>query len=764
MTSSAQPTDQPAPTAPNTARGSRLNSGFRLLVTLILLVSGVVLGGGGIMLAAEGGTWYYLWAGTGYVICALLLLLRVRITGLLATLLFIATVYWAINDAPNFGFWTLVPRIGAPALLLLLTLWCSALLANVHRVAKWLQLVLTAVLFLGLLAVFISGFYTHGRIELDTPIAQRSLLPDQTTDWRAVGRDNNGSRFIPYQQITPDNVNQLEQAWHYHDSRDSQQAGHTRDATPLQVGNTLYTCTAAHLMTAIDATTGKPKWQFSPEQSSHTSCHTLGYYDTTQDTSLSPQQRKAVDGKQCQQQLFAVEGSRLFAVDANTGKSCGGFGDNGSVNLATDRDTDNPRGLAAPLIAGHLIITSALGGGDSTVHAIDARNGQQVWQWEGLNAQQQDADGGPHVTTSATFDGDLNAVYLTTNSGRPAASAKQDNDVQKRFGSAIVALDAATGELKWSFQTVHHDVWGYGVNSHPVLTDIDNANQRTLPALIQTTSTGNIFILDRQTGSPIESVEERSAPELTQQGSNVLAATQPYTGTMPQLQGARLADNTMWGLTPFDQLSCRLQLQHSSYEGNYTPPAGRSNIQYPAANNMSSVKGVSLDPTRRLLFVNSSHMAAKTVRDKEGHERYTEQLTSALGVPCVTPPMGTLSAINVDSHKLVWQVPIGTTLNAGPFGLHSKIPMPVGMPNSGAPTSTASGLVFFAGADDNYLRALDATSGKVIWRERLPGKAVSAPVSFVSPEDHRQYVVVATKEHHTREAHVVAFALPRQDR
>lgn len=757
MTSSAQPTDQPASTA---ARGSRLNSGFRILVTLILLISGIALGAGGIMLAAEGGTWYYLWAGAGYVICALLLVLRVRITGLLATLLFIATVVWAIKDAPNFGFWTLVPRLGTPALLLLLTLCSSALLINVHRVAKWLQLALAGALFIALLAVFISGFYPHDSIRRDTPIAQRSLLPDQSPDWHTVGRDNNGTRFAPHQQITPQNVDQLEEAWHYRDQSDSQQPDHTQHATPLQIGDTLYTCSASHLITALNGTTGESEWQFSPEQGAPSSCHTLGYYDVAQDVSLSSQQRQPVDGQQCQQQLFAVAESRLFAVDAHTGEACSDFGDHGSVALGADNEGDSAHSLTAPLVAGHLIITGSRSGSDNTVHAIDARTGQQVWQWEGLNAAQQDEAPGPRMTTSAIYDSDLDTVYLTTDSGSPAASAQQDSDVQQRFSSAIVALDANTGRLKWSFQTVHHDVWGYGVNAQPVLTEINNTNKRTLPALVQTSPTGNIFILDRQTGRPIESVEERSAPELEQQGHNVLATTQPYTGTMPQLQGTRLADNTMWGLTPFDQLSCRLQLQHSSYQGDYTPPAGRSTIQYPAANT-SAIKGASLDPTRRLLFVNSSHMAEKTVRDRDGNIRYTEPLTSALGVPCVTPPLGILSAINLDSHKLVWQVPVGTTLNAGPFGLHSQLPMPVGMPNNGAPTATASGLVFFAGADDNYLRAFDSTSGEVVWRERLPGKAVSAPVSFTSPSNHRQYVVVAARDQDSHETHLVGFSLPR---
>ncbi len=139
-------------------------------------------------------------------------------------------------------------------------------------------------------------------------------------------------------------------------------------------------------------------------------------------------------------------------------------------------------------------------------------------------------------------------------------------------------------------------------------------------------------------------------------------------------------------------------------------------------------------------------------------------MMSPLGVPCNQPPFGTLSAVDLKTRKLVWQVPLGTVEDTGPLGLVTHLPMPVGMPTIGGTLATATGLVFFAGSQDFYLRAFDASNGRELWRHRMPVGSGSTPMTYVSPKTGRQYVLVSsggTRQSPVRGDYVIAYSLPR---
>lgn len=140
-----------------------------------------------------------------------------------------------------------------------------------------------------------------------------------------------------------------------------------------------------------------------------------------------------------------------------------------------------------------------------------------------------------------------------------------------------------------------------------------------------------------------------------------------------------------------------------------------------------------------------------------------ERFLSQLGVPCQKPPFGTMTAIDLAALEILWQVPLGTVQDTGPFGIKMLLPIPIGMPTLGPSLATASGLVFFAGTQDYYLRALDARTGEELWKGRLPVGSQGGPASYVSPRTGRQYVVITAggaRVSPDRGDYVIAYALP----
>lgn len=763
------PTENASTSTTQPMPASRIGWWTRLVVVIILLAVGITLGVGGLRLWLLGGSGYYLSAGVAYVISAVLLFFRVRITSVVAVAIFIATAVWAVKDAPALGYWTLVPRLGLPALLLLLTLLAGAWLPKSHRIWRGIQLGGAILMALALVVTFIAGFSPHASIHNDVHIAERSLLPGYSPDWPTTAGDSNNNRFAPVNRITPDNVHHLHLAWSYPMPRPPQEApergqASIRAGSPVQVGKRLYSCAGSDMMTAIDSATGKPQWRFNPDTKAARHCSTVAWYDIDDDASLSPAEQSDYKPQQCRQRILAASGGNLYAVDAATGKACDDFGEHGHVTLPATQDNALDVHSTAPVVAGHLAIigsweTGHHSDGTGVVSAIDIRTGKIRWTWNPANGDAEHR-GAPHIATQPTYDADLNTLYVTTgswSSNNPQDQQQPSDSVQEQYGSAVIAMDVSTGKERWRFQTVHHDVWGYGLTTQPALTDMLDSQHRRLPALIQPTDTGDIFVLDRLTGKPITAVDEHAVP--IRDNHQGLSRTQPVSSGMPVLDNQTLSEQDMWGLTPLDQLSCRITFHNARFQGNFTPPSEQSYIQYPANSERFGRDGVSIDPTRRLLFINNTNLAELNQRDSHGRFQ-SHTLASSMGVPCTNPPFGTLSAISLDSHQLVWQVPMGTAANSGPLGIHSQLPMPVGMPTAGAPSSTLSGVVFFSGTHDNDLMAVNAANGQVLSSWKLPAPAISAPTIYQSPENRHEYVAVTIQDPHTHEAHIMAFALP----
>jgi glucose dehydrogenase len=351
-----------------------------------------------------------------------------------------------------------------------------------------------------------------------------------------------------------------------------------------------------------------------------------------------------------------------------------------------------------------------------------------------------------------------------------------------------VALDATSGDVRWSFQTTHHDLWDYDVASQPVLVDMPGENGGSTPALIQATKRGEIFVLDRRDGHPLTEVLEKAVPQGGASGDHT-AATQPFSVGMPSLAGPDLAEHDMWGVTPLDQLWCRIKFRQARNDGPMTPPTpDRPWIYSPGWMGGNDWGSVSVDVSRHVLVAVSMRMANydrfvtsdELAKGADGamHSLITPQVGapffgimtdyfhSPLGVPCQRPPFGMISAIDLRTHRLLWSHPLGTARDNGPLSLPAiriPWPIPMGTVTMGGNLVTASGLVFVAGSLDQYLRALDESTGNELWRTDLSAAGFSTPMSYISAHG-RQLVVVAvggnSKFGPNKGLYVQAYALP----
>ena len=768
---------------PNTTTAGKI-----FLITLgavILLIGMFMLAGGGYLIALAG-SWYFALAGIGLAASGILILRRRRLGVLLYLVVFAASIAWSLWDV-GLAFWPLFSRLFAMGVLTVVALLAMPMLhSDGHPLAGRFAYPGAAVVAVCLAVTFYTALQPQPIQTADgapAPVPGKAVgVVEPATDWRYFGHTPSGTRHAVLDNITPENVAGLEVAWTYQTGEIPEGSqGHV--VTPLHVNGMVYGCTQSSQLFALDADTGKEIWHHDPKiqaNNVYPRCRGVGYYDATPDVSAPAQQKPAAA---CTRRIIATTvDARLVAVDAQTGQACTDFGDNGNVNLrigmgSSDQELYFP--TAAPTVVRNLVVVGGLvwdnqktGEPSGVVRAFDVRTGALAWAWDLGNPAitreppegQTYTAGTPNVWSTPAFDETLGLIYLPTGNATPDFWGGYRTEADDRYSSSIVALDIATGREKWRFQTVHHDLWDYDVPSQPALYDVPDGQGGTLPALIQTTKRGQIFMLDRRDGQPISRVEERPVP----QGGVVddrTSATQPYSVGMPAIGNEPLSEKRMWGLTPLDQLVCRIDFRKARYEGEFTPPSERLTIQYPSWLGGMNWGSVSIAENLGYMIVNDTRVAIwnRMIARKEydqtgikggGHEGNAPQagtpwgiemgrFLSPLGIPCQEPPYGTISAIDLNTRKVAWQVPLGTTEQTGPLGIATHLPMPIGMPTRGGPITTSSGLVFMAGTQDFYLRALDVRTGKELWKGRLPVGAEATPMTYVSPRTGRQFVVIS---------------------
>jgi len=605
-------------------------------------------------------------------------------------------------------------------------------------------------------------------------------------EWPAYGRDPGGSRYAPLQQITPANVAQLKMAWTYHSGEAGVETKSPTafEATPLLVDDTLYLSTPFNKVIALNPGDGTPRWVFDPRVD-----HTVPYSDFTSrgvSTWVDPTLAKE---QACRRRLFlGTNDGRLLAIDAASGKVCPGFGKNGEVDLKPGVGSARPweYGVSSPpaVIRDLIVVGSKIADNQRTdapsgvVRAYDARSGALRWGWEalapGIASTGAYRPGTANAWSIFSVDEERDLVFVPTGNTSPDhfGGQRQGSDY---YSSSVVALRGSTGAVVWHFQTVHHDLWDYDVPAQPTLVMLKRDGTE-VPAVVQATKMGHLFVLERDTGKPIFPVEERPVPQTTIPEENT-SPTQPFPTLPPRLGPPRVGADDMWGLTPLDRRACARMLASLRNDGLFTPPSFEGSLVMPGIGGGTNWGSVSFDPERQVLITNYSNLPfvirliprATYDQGSEGHgEELAPQLgtpygmgrkplLSPLGLPCIKPPWGKLVAIHLPTGTIRWEVPFGTTRD-----LAYGISLNWGTPSLGGSVLTRSGLIFIGAAMDNYLRAFDIDTGVELWKGRLPAGGQATPMTY--EWNGMQYVLIAAGGHGRLGTKLgdalVAFALP----
>ena len=566
------------------------------------------------------------------------------------------------------------------------------------------------------------------------------------------------------------------------------------------MGDTLFFCTGYNDIVAIDAETGQQQWRYQAHADTYgifgQTCRGVSYY------------RQANATGPCAARVYtATIDSRLIAVDAANGKPCGDFGEHGAVNLLRGMSAA-PKGyyhVTSPptVVAGKLVIGGWVTDGQMTgepsgvIRAFDAVTGKLAWAWDmgrpdrtGEPAPGETyTPGTPNSWSVMSADEALGLVYVPTGAPTPDYFGGLRSAAMEKYANSVVALDVMTGRPRWSYQTVHHDLWDYDVPAQPVLVNLANGR----PALVQPTKRGELFLLDRRTGEPIATVTEQRVPVSTVPGERS-SPTQPFSA-LPSFAGPRPSEHSMWGMVMVDQAWCRLRFRQARFDGAMTPVGtDRATIAWPGALGGMNWGSVAVDPVHGIAIVNSSHvlnydrlipraqadaMGLKPVA-KPSFENVAGPVAQAgtpyavsvapflspLVAPCTQPPYGLISAVDLNSHKLLWQKPFGTARDSGPLLLATGLPIPMGVPNIGGAVVTAGGIAFIGATQEHRLHAFDISTGQEVWKGVLPAGGNATPISYWSARSGRQFVVIAAGGHagilSGYSDKLVAFALPKQ--
>jgi len=620
------------------------------------------------------------------------------------------------------------------------------------------------------------------------------------SDWPDPGRDKTAQRYSPLDQINVSNVRNLSPAW----SADLKKEGRLTESVPVVVGGVMYVSWPNCHVAALDPESGQELWRYTATPCDFrgnglSSMRSVAYWpgDKQREArilfateegylyALSAKTGRPVPG-------FAKEG----VLNLKTPEIMNGF-PNMHYGITS-----------APLVFENLVITGShivdetgSKGPAGDVRAWDARDGKLVWTfhtvprpgekghetWLGDTWKNQS---GGNVWTFFTADTERATLFMGLGSMNNDYYGV-DRPGPNLFGNSLVAVDIRTGKLKWYFQAIHHDLWDYDMPAAPMLFDVVQ-NGKKIPAVAAITKNPLLFILDRTTGKPIYGAEEKPVPAGDLPGE-WYSPTQPFPVKPPPLSRQSFSENDFAKITPEHEAACRewyanfLKRGGVPNKGPYTPASANGSLRFPTQAGGAWLWGGAFDPKLGYYIINTtdsgglafirpdSSIPSAAYGDPDGaspilYSRGTNPgggrgaptgrgaggppagggasavSFSADGMPCWAPPWGRLTAVNVNTGDIAWQIPFGTTPGTPP-GMNTG-----GVNSQGGPTTTGGGLTFIGGSRDAYIRAFETRTGTELWSFHLNDVATDVPITYLG-KSGKQYVAIVAGDK------LVTFAL-----
>jgi quinoprotein glucose dehydrogenase len=613
----------------------------------------------------------------------------------------------------------------------------------------------------------------------------------RVADWPVTEGAPGGGRYSPLAEITPENVSKLRVAWTYHHGdfwRGSfplpVNRGSSFESTPLVVDGRLFFTTPRNRAIALDPETGRELWTFDPKLEPG-----RAYANMWINRGVAYWRDADPHGACAQRVFLATLDARLFALDAATGVPCTGFGSKGSVDLLTgiapvydswEYNVTSPGTVVGDVIVVGSSIADVVrpDAPPGDVRAFDVRTGSLRWTFHTIPHADEPGHetwetgsrltGAANVWSTITADLERGWVFLPVSTPSPDFYGG-DRLGANVYSDSVVALDAHTGEVRWHFQTVHHDLWDYDLAAPPILVTLTR-DGKPVEAVAQATKHGFVFVLDRATGAPLFPIEERPAPASDLPGERSWP-TQPVPTSPPALVPQHLSEADLYAPTPEHLAACKERLAELRNDGLFTPPSLRGSLEYPFTGGGANWSGAAWDPVRQRLVVPVQNLAHVIQLEKvadaatgsgagvqplhglgfanlywllTGHgtgERYRLSPLSGRtvferdGIPCNKPPWGRLVAVDLARGTLAWSA--STSVADDDPGSSGYGPALV----------TASGLVFHGGTKRSVLRVHDIANGARIATFPLPAGLHAGPISYKLRPEGKQYLVVAPGGH-----------------
>ncbi len=702
------------------------------------------------------------------------------------------------------------------------------------------------------------------------PIAIALLVASESQaagkDWPVYLGDSATSQFSSLTQINVANAHRLEVAWTFRsgDARDDNRS--QIQCNPLVIDGIVYGTTPGLKLIALNGATGAQVWRFDP------------FADGAGNSSLGVNRGVVCWGSGDEKRILFTAGSYLYAVNTASGELASEFGEGGRVDIreGLGRDISGLHVLSNTpgSVYGDLLILGTRvseGPGPSApghIRAYNARTGELTWTFRtiprpgeaGYKTWPPDAwryIGGANCWTGMAVDHERGLVFCPTGS---AAFDFWGGDRigANLFANCLIALDASTGERRWHYQFVHHDLWDRDLPAPPNLLTVVHEGA-PVDAVAQCTKSGHVFLFNRETGEPLFPIEERVVPPSDLQGESAWL-TQPIPTKPAPFARQLFSAKEITDRSPEARRAVLERFVKLRPHAPFMPPSREGTLIFPGFDGGAEWGGAAVDPGRGVLYVNANEMpwiltmvetavkegqvplssgqqifnqicAACHGIDRSGdptrtipslvgvEERLTKsdartllrsgkgvmpafafltdwQLESVVsflfgeerpdaakaemtggdalgrtpythtgynrffdpdGYPAVRPPWGTLNAIDLNTGRYLWRVPLGEFPELSAKGMP-----PTGAENYGGPVVTAGGVIFIGATKDEMFRVIEAETGRVIWETQLPAGGYATPATYEIEE--RQYVVIAcgggkmgTK---SGDAYV-AFALPR---